>query len=60
MFMMKLVELINNGTSGLSNARVQSVTATCIAEDNAITEEIWTYLIEVSLNSEGTNAAASW
>jgi len=36
----KLVELINNGTSGLSKARVQSATATCIADDKADTEEM--------------------
>ena len=56
----KLVELINNGTSGLSKARVQSDTATCIAEDNAETEEMRTYVMEASLTCAGTNAAASW
>lgn len=42
MLMTKLVELINKGTSGLSNARVQSATATCIAEDSDDTAEICT------------------
>lgn len=60
MLMMKLVELINSGTSGLSKARVQSDTATCIAEDNAETDDIWTYLMEAALTWAGTNAAASW
>ena len=40
--MTKLVELIKSGTSGLSKARVQSDTATCIAEDNADTDEMRT------------------
>lgn len=60
MLMTKLVELINNGTSGLSKARVQSETATCIAEDNAETEEMRTYVMDASLTYAGTNAAASW
>ena len=38
----KLVELISSGTSGLSKARVQSDTATCIADDSADTEEMRT------------------
>ena len=58
--MTKLVELINKGTSGLSKARVQSETATCIAEDNAETEEMRTYVMDASLTCAGTNAAASW
>ena len=60
MLMTKLVELINNGTSGLSRARVQSDTATCIADDNAETEEMRTYVMDASLTCAGTNAAASW
>ena len=60
MLMTKLVELINSGTSGLSKARVQSDTATCIAEDKAETEEMRTYVIDASLTCAGTNAAASW
>lgn len=58
--MTTLVELINKGTSGLSNARVQSDTATCIAEDSAETEEMRTYVIDASRTCDGTNAAASW
>ncbi len=60
MLMTKLMELINNGTSGLSKARVQSDTATCIAEDNADTEDMRTYVMDASLTCAGTNAAASW
>ena len=60
MLMTKLVELINSGTSGLSKARVQSDTATCMAEDKAETEEICTYVIDAALTCPGTNAAASW
>ena len=48
MLMRKLVELISKGTSGLSKARVQSATATCIAEDNVETEEMRTYVIDAS------------
>lgn len=60
MLMTKLVELINKGTLGLSKDRVQSDTATCIAEDNADTEEMRTYVMDASLTCAGTNAAASW
>ena len=60
MLMTKLVELIINGTSGLSKARVQSETATLIAEDNVETEEMRTYVMDASLTWAGTNAAASW
>ncbi len=34
----EIMELINNGTSGLSKARVQCATASCIADDNADTD----------------------
>ena len=60
MLMTKLVELIIKGTSGLSKARVQSETATCIAEDNVETEEMRTYVMDASLTWAGTNAAATW
>lgn len=59
MLMTKLVELISNGTSGLSKARVQSDTATCMAEDSAETEEMRTYVMDASLTCAGTKAAAS-
>ena len=60
MLMTKLVELISKGTSGLSKARVQLATATCIAEDNVETKEMRMYVMDASLTCAGTNAAASW
>jgi hypothetical protein len=59
MLTIKSVELINNGTSGWSRARVEQAAATCMADDNASTDEMRTYVMDVSRTLAGTNAAAS-
>lgn len=58
MLTMKSVELINSGTSGWSRARVEQAAATCVADDNASTDEIGTYVSDVSRTLAGTNAAS--
>lgn len=54
------VELITSGTSGWSSALVEELTATSIADDKASTDEMRTYVREVSLTTAGTKAAASF
>lgn len=59
MLIVTLIVAISNGTSGLSRARVQLDTATCMADDSAQTDDICTYLIDASRTCAGTKAAAS-
>ncbi len=53
-----LIVAMKSGTSGLSSARVQFDTATCMADESAEIDEICTYLIDASRTCAGTNAAA--
>ena len=54
-----LVELMINGTSGLSNARVDVLTAYSTAEPNAENADMRMYLMLADLTSMGTKPSAN-